>query len=274
MLVIRHRLRSTIVILTVFTVVGTVYDLMTSGAFSVEGPLTGLLVGVPLVVLQALVPMTFMRRWPFAASVVARSLLYILLILLVFLGSTFVYGLVHGLTLGAFYTSVWSIDTVAKVSLGFCVFVVIIFFQQLNRLLGPGNLVRYLFGRYHRPRQEQRIFMFLDLKGATSIAERLDVGAYYAFLNDVFHHIAEPVLAAKAQIYQYVGDLVVLTWPMTSGMNNGSCIRVFYDVDAAVQRHASYYVARYGLVPEFKAGLHGGEVVSAEIGDLKRDLVY
>ena len=31
---------------------------------------------------------------------------------------------------------------------------------------------------------------------------------------------------------------------------------------------------RYGIVPEFKAGLHGGPVVTAEIGDIKKDIVH
>jgi adenylate cyclase len=273
-LFVRHQLRSMIAVLGVCAAIGVVYEPVTSGALTPWGPINGLLVGLPLVLFEVLFPMHFMRRWPFAASVLAKSLLYILLILLVFLGVAFVYGLLHGLTLTDFYQAVWSIDTVTQVGVAFCAFVVIIFFQQLNRLLGPGTLVRYLFGRYHRPRQEARIFMFLDLKDSTSIAERLDIGAYYSFVNDFFHDITEPVLATKAQIYQYVGDEVVQTWPMARGLHHANCVRVFYEIEAAVQRNGPYYLARYGFVPEYKAGLHGGEVISAEIGDLKRDLIY
>jgi adenylate cyclase len=233
-----------------------------------------LLVGVPLVLFEVLFPMHFMRRWPFAVSVLAKALLYISLILVVFLGVAFVYGFLHGLTLDDFREAAWSIRTVIQVGFAFCVFLVIIFFQQLDRLLGPGTLVRYLFGRYHRPRREARIFMFLDLKDSTAIAERLDVDAYYGYVNDFFHDITEPVLATKAQIYHYVGDEVVLTWTMAKGLHAANCVRVFYEIDAAVQRRKPYYLARYGFVPEYKAGLHCGEVISAEIGDLKRDLIY
>jgi len=274
MLFNRHQLRSTFAVLAVFTAVGTAYDAITMRAFSVWGPIIGLFVGVPLVLLQLLFPMQFMRRWPFAVSVLARALLYVTLILLVFLCFPLIYGLLHGLTLRDFAVEVWNTEIIVRVAVGFGAFVVVIFFQQLNRLLGPGNLARYMFGRYHRPRLEAHIFMFLDLKGSTSIAERLDVGTYYAYLNDVFHHVAGPVLTTKAQIYQYVGDMVVLTWPMTTGLLGGNCVRVYYEIDAVMRRHAAYYLARYGLVPEFKAGLHAGEVISAEIGELKRDLIY
>jgi adenylate cyclase len=153
-------------------------------------------------------------------------------------------------------------------------YITIIFFRQLDRLLGPGTLMRYAFGRYHRPRREARIFMFLDMKGSTAIAERLDMDSYYALLNDFFHDIAEPVLATKARIYQYIGDEVVLTWLMADGLQDANCVRVFSGIDAAIEQRKSYYLDRYGLIPEYKAGVYGGEVISAEIGDLKRDLIY
>lgn len=273
-LFLRHQLRSAIAVLGVCAAIGAVYEPVTSGELTAWGPVNGLVAGLPLVVLEVLFPMHFTRRWPFAASILAKALLYILLILLVSVGVAFVYGLLNGLALTDLYEAVWSIEAVTQVGVAFCAFVVIIFFQQLNRLLGPGTLVRYLFGRYHRPRHEERIFMFLDLKGSTSIAERLDVAAYYSFLNDFFHDITGPVLATRARIYQYVGDEVVLTWPMASGLRGANCVRVFYEIEAAVQGNAPRYLARYGFVPEYKAGLHGGEVISAEIGDLKRDLVY
>ena len=273
-LYIRRQLRSMFVIVGVCAAIGTIYQPITSGVLTLSGPLIGSIVGLPLALFEVLLPMKFLRRWPFAVSILAKSLLYIGLILLVFLGSAFVYGLAHGLTLDDFNEEVLSRSTVINVVFTSSIYVSIIFFRQLNQLLGPGTLMRYLFGRYHRPRQEARIFMFLDLKDSTAIAERLDLDAYYDLLNDFFHDLAEPVLATKAQIYQYVGDEVVLTWPMATGLHEANCIRVFYEIDAVIRRHGHYYLARYGLIPEYKAGVNGGEVIRAEIGDLKRDLIY
>lgn len=271
---LRRHLRAACAIAGVFAVVGTAYELLDTGALTLSGPLTGVVVGLPLVVFEVLFPLPFTRRWPFAATVLVKALLYVGLILLLFLGTTFVYGYAQGLTLRDFREAMWSSDTVVKVGVASGVFIVVIFCRQLDRLLGPGTLMRYLFGRYHRPRREARIFMFLDLKDATAIAERLDVDAYYALLNDFFHDLAEPVLATKAQIYQYVGDQVVLTWPMETGLQDANCLRVFSEIDAVIRRRGPYYLAQYGLIPAYKAGVHGGEVIRAEIGDLKRDLIY
>ncbi len=33
-------------------------------------------------------------------------------------------------------------------------------------------------------------------------------------------------------------------------------------------------MTHFGHVPEFKAGLHYGDVITAEIGDLKKEIVY
>ncbi|HEX5112931.1 MAG TPA: adenylate/guanylate cyclase domain-containing protein, partial [Saprospiraceae bacterium] len=37
---------------------------------------------------------------------------------------------------------------------------------------------------------------------------------------------------------------------------------------------ASYYISNYGVVPDFKAGLHCGPVMVGEIGLVKRDIAF
>jgi len=39
-------------------------------------------------------------------------------------------------------------------------------------------------------------------------------------------------------------------------------------------RNSENYLKNFGVKPEFKAGLHFGKVISAQIGDLKREIVY
>jgi len=151
---------------------------------------------------------------------------------------------------------------------------VINFVRQLNRMLGPGTLVNLLLGRYHRPVAEDRIFMFLDLNDSTAIAARLGPLRFNDFKNDFFHDIAEPVLETRGQIYQYVGDEAVVTWTVERGLRQANCLRCVFLVGERLYERRARYLARYGIVPEFKAGLHGGPVVTAEIGDIKKDIVH
>ena len=72
------------------------------------------------------------------------------------------------------------------------------FVWQVNRMLGPGTLTALLFGRYRRPVTEERIFMFLDIKDSTAIAERLGDAGFNAFKNDFYYDLSEPVLQGRA----------------------------------------------------------------------------
>ena len=146
--------------------------------------------------------------------------------------------------------------------------------RQLNRMLGPGTLMSLLLGRYHRPVAEDRIFMFLDLNNSTAIAAQLGPLRFNDFKNDFFHDIAEPVLSTRGRIYQYVGDEAVVTWTSERGLRQGNCLRCVFLVSERIHEQKARYLARYGIVPEFKAGLHGGPVVTAEIGDIKKDIVH
>ena len=116
--------------------------------------------------------------------------------------------------------------------------------------------------------------MFLDMKSSTTLAETLGAQKYFSLLNTFFRDISEPILERDAEIYQYIGDEVVLTWPVESGFRDANCIRVFFEILAEVERRRAYYQAEFGHVPAFKAGLHFGDVIAAEIGDLKKEIVY
>ena len=117
--------------------------------------------------------------------------------------------------------------------MGYFLFTILLlnFIVQINRKLGPGNLKNLVFGKYHRPKDENRIFLFLDLKGSTTLADEMSADRYFEFLNKYFREMSEPILETDAQIYQYVGDEVVLTWTRKRGLTEGNCIRVFFLIE-------------------------------------------
>jgi adenylate cyclase len=89
------------------------------------------------------------------------------------------------------------------------------------------NMIR---GRYNTPKQEKRIFMFLDINSSTSIAEQLGDEKYHAFLKDFFADFTYPILDNKGSIYQYVGDEVVVAWKYKNGIENMQCINCFFHI--------------------------------------------
>lgn len=145
----------------------------------------------------------------------------------------------------------------------------------VNDKYGPGVFVDFLLGKYFRPRRETRVFMFLDLRGSTSIAEKLGETRYFNFLKDVYRHATPGILDTKGEIYQYVGDEIVVSWKEEAGIENANAIQCFFDIQHHLIDQEDYYRENYnGIVPEFKAGLHYGHVMAGEIGVVKRDIVF
>jgi len=145
--------------------------------------------------------------------------------------------------------------------------------RQLNLLLGRGNLWRFIKGDFYQPRVENRVFMFVDLKDSTGIAERLGHISYSSFIQDCFYDLSV-VQKFGAQVYQYVGDEVVLSWPITSKMDYRLCVNAFWAFEDQLVARSEFYQQKYGIVPKFKAGLHFGEVTTAEVGEIKREIAY
>lgn len=148
------------------------------------------------------------------------------------------------------------------------------FVLQMNRLIGANVLRYFVAGVYHRPKLEDRIFLFLDLEGSTQLAERLGSVRYFHLLRHFVDDLTEPVLEAGGEIYQYAGDEVVVTWRTDAGVRAANCVRCFFGIRAAVTGHATRYERDFGVVPRFRGGLHGGTVTAGELGDLRQQIVF
>ena len=147
-------------------------------------------------------------------------------------------------------------------------------FRMMNERYSSGKLFNMLFGKYRRPVEEDKIFMFLDLKSSTTIAERLGHLKYSKLIQDCFFDLNRILGKYNAEVYQYVGDEAVISWDFKSGLKNRRCVNIYFDFDRLLNRRARYYQKRYGLIPVFKAGVHGGTLIVTEVGAVKKELAY
>ncbi len=223
----------------------------------------------------------YRKRLSFTAMLILRSLFYVVLIgatafYVIGIHSAWMHSLPFAEALASpeFQRFMYEGEFVRIVSFGLAVSFLVNFIRQINRLLGRNALLMFITGRYHQPIEEERIFMFLDLKSSTTIAEKLGNIHYHNFLNDFFHDISPAVIESKGTIYQYVGDEVVVTWRKEKGVQDANCLACYFGIAAAVAMRSEEYEKQYGVVPSFKAGYHVGPVVSGEIGDIKREIVY
>lgn len=145
---------------------------------------------------------------------------------------------------------------------------------MVNDKYGPGVFPDYLLGRYFMPKKERRIFMFADIKDATGIAEKLGEEKYFNFLKDFFRDITPAIVRTRGEIYQYVGDEIVVSWKMKWGLKQANAVQCFYSMKELLSYKKRRYMRKYGVFPEFKVGYHYGSVMVGEIGQIKRDIAF
>ena len=150
-------------------------------------------------------------------------------------------------------------------------FIVTQLIVEINEKYSPGIFRAILAGKYIVPQEEKKIIMFIDLKDSTAIAEQLGHKTYFLFIRDFIYHTSLAILKWEADIYQYVGDEVVLSWPATE-KNYTRCIQALLEVRKELQKENDYYRSKYGMIPDFRAGIHTGNVMIGEIGVIKKDL--
>ena len=102
------------------------------------------------------------------------------------------------------------------------------FILQINKKFGPGVLLQYAAGQYFAPKVEDRASMFLDLKSSTHLAEKLEHVSYSRLVQDCYAELTVPLIQYNAEVYQYVGDEVVLTWRMSESFSASFCYEFVY----------------------------------------------
>jgi len=163
---------------------------------------------------------------------------------------------------------------VINLSSVFSVMILAVGLGQINSLHRKGELLNFVLGKYHKPREVERIFCFIDLKGSTTIAEKLGHFQFAMFMKDYYADMTDALRNTNAQIYQYVGDEIILSWSYENGLRNNNLINCFFQMQNIFDGLKQEYMSKYGVYPEFKAGIHGGLVIVTWIGELKKEIVY
>jgi len=142
----------------------------------------------------------------------------------------------------------------------------------INEKYSPGVFFDIIVGKYVQPKDERRIIAFIDLKDSTTIAEKLGHKEYFKFIRDFIYYISTGLMEYGGRIYQYVGDEIVVSWPDTR-RNAKKCIYAMIEARKALNKNLNKFQRKYDLIPEYKVGVHAGEVTIGEIGIIKKDLV-
>jgi class 3 adenylate cyclase len=210
----------------------------------------------------------WISRWPLLMDLAVRSAVMAVVVALAILGLE---PLLHWHRIETHWL-VEKFPTIVAISFFWTLLVGVVF--ELTRLIGSRVLFNVALGRYRTPVREERVLMFLDLAGSTSLAESMGELRVQNLLTRFFFDIDAAIVAHGGEVHAYVGDEVIVTWPLDDRMSGGRCVDCFFAIADTIAGKADSYRQEFGMVPGFRAGLHAGPVVISECGSSRRQLAY
>ena len=201
----------------------------------VQGAVTATVISCTILLLEFAVfsrtRNTLARRMPFLLYLMLRSLGYLAVILM-------------GLTLSA-----WLLRESAErplierggvvfslvLSLGFNLLI------GVNDLLGQGVLFNFVAGRYRRPRVEDRVLLFIDMKSSTVIAERLGEAGFLDFLNRFVADVTETIVAQ--QFTNMSATRSSSLGQLAAGLRDAHCVHACFDALEQLDERAKAYAS-------------------------------
>jgi adenylate cyclase len=256
---------------------GPLRDYLNSRAVHLELFLSGILIGGMIGVINRIIEIPRLRSKSVGQVVLFQTVLYLVSISIVFSVIFLVYMIL--IFTPEVMTSLFQAVT-PRYLWSFIIYLVFVigainFALEVERVVGPGNLWRLLVGSYRRPQEEKRVFLFMDLKGSTTIAEKLGHLRYSELLQECYRDLTKVIIRYEAAIYQYVGDEVVMSWLCKGRVDRKrTSVLAFFAYKSALMLKRETYKMRFGLIPEFRGSIDVGEVTVIEVGDVKREIAY
>lgn len=222
-----------------------------------------------------------LAKYSFTVKIIYKLLFYALFLFVIIL-ITFPIAASMEMKVGVFDGRVWQkyVDYLTSITnlstfvqMGISLFACL-FYAEISENIGQNVLFNFFTGKYHKPKEEKRIFMFLDMKSSTTIAEKLGHIKYFELLKAYYDTMSNAIIRHEGEVYQYIGDEVVISWEYERGVRNNNCINCFFAMKADLATKAPTFESAYGVTPYFKAGLHYGMVTTGEIGALKKEIIF
>lgn len=297
----RYKVNQVITLLIVWSIIGflvSIYDLVhyndAKDAFelmvpfkqsftkylllSMFGPVAGGIIGGYIIVFKL---KDRMQKYSYGKMLLLNSLIFFVIISLVAVVAVILFSMTYYDTfelskkvLSRSYTFLTGLGVIRATSFWYIILIGTVFMLAVGDKYGPGVLKNFIKGKYHEPRLENRVFMFIDLKSSTTIAEDIGSMKYFKLLRKFFADITTPVINHYGEIYQYVGDEIVVTWLVDKVRLPDNALACFDEMVAQIENNRAEYEQTFGVFPRFKAAIHCGEVTVGEVGIVKKEIVY
>ena len=221
------------------------------------------------------------KKLPFLPKIILKTLIYLSMLTGLMIPASL---MINSINMGRSFLDPEVVQSVWHFLTSFTYFSVVVFagfiidltlfFNEIIGFLGLDVVSTYFTGKYSKPVKEERIFMFLDMRGSTTIAEQLGHEKYYQLLSDYYDDMSIPIIQTRGQVYQYVGDEIIVSWKTKRGLERANCLACFYQIEDRIAARSEKYQRLYGVVPTFKAAVHIGEITRGQVGYTKREMLF
>lgn len=281
----RRKINSSITIMSIGVFVGFLYPLLSRELDDPYRVLNGILIGFLgsgfIVLNEVWIRRMVIRRLKFSNLIILKSLQYasffILLITVIISldrARRYQMGLLEYWQSNHFVQLVWYEDFFIIITYALVITVIFILVYLTSKKMGQGILWNFIIGRYHTPSSQERIFMYLDINNSTAIAEELGDVKYHLLLNQFFFDITDSIVLNYGRIYRYIGDEVIISWSLKNGLRKTNFLNAYLAAKHQIEKKSEEYQQTYGVVPNFSAAIHCGEVMIGELGEVKSEISY
>lgn len=242
--------------------------------------IAGLIIGLITGGAELYVFRSYFKKKPFHTLIFIKMLVYLISISLIGVPTLIVYNMTtNGLDLNGSLENTLNIFESSNfyrlLLLGIYLSLILNFILIVKDKIGHGIFIPIIFGKYHTPKEEDRIFLFIDLISSTQMAEQLGHQKYSSMIQDCFSDLSNMIIKYGATVYQFVGDEAVVTWQANKKSNYLKSILLFKAYRTYLHQRSLFYIEKYGTTPEFKGAVNCGKVMVAEVGGkIKSEIAY
>src|SRR6516165_305613 len=264
----RRKLASIILAVTIFALLAGLTSFATRGSV-VYAIIDSILVGTGVGLFEQFYVQSLRGRWLRSMHPLLSITIYTAFVAVLF---------VVAIHLSHLLTGQW--DTLSRayrplpfpLPLVFAFSVIGIVVMRTVHFIGIETLFHLMIGTYHRPVIQEKVLVFLDINDSTGLAEQLGAIQTKSLVGKFLFDISKPITDYGGEIYLYKGDGLIALWNWNEAIRDNEILRAIDAVFATIKREQLEYQEQFGIVPSFRIGVHGGEVVVSEQGDTKRSI--
>jgi adenylate cyclase len=264
----QHKVVSALVATAIFACLGAITTLATGRPLEI-GLTNAILIGIVVGLFEEFYVQSQRGGWLRSMHPMRSISVYVVLILLIY----FVTAHVTRLVLGRLDDLPMLYRRLPYVLTFFIMYSVVgVLMMRVIHFIGLRTLFHLITGTYHRPVQERKVLLFLDINGSTALGERLGALSMRSLVRKFLFDVSQPITNHGGEIYLYKGDGLIAVWSWAAAIKGDAVLKTVDAMFNAIERQQSAYERLFGVVPNFRVGIHGGDVVVSEQGDTKRSI--